>query len=106
MNQKQTFKRDNLIIEIIKNHIGKDNAISGNDLCKALNEKGYSIKQDTIHSTVSKIIKERYLPICSLNGNGYYFPKSKDDIQTAISHLQSRVDKIQNRIDFLKQFLF
>ncbi len=105
MKQMEVFKRDNLIVDIIRSHIGEENAIGGKELSKILEENGYSTRTE-IHTIVSKIIKERYLPICSLSGKGYYFPKNKQDIESAISHLQSRVDEIQSRIDFLKQFLF
>ena len=106
MTQKQVFKRDNVLVDIIREHIGSENAISTEQLSKILNEKGYSTKSSSIHIIVARLIKERYLPICSINSKGYYFPKNKKDIEIAISHLQSRADELQSRVDFLKQFLF
>lgn len=106
MKQMEVLKRDNLIVDIIRSHIGEENAISCKEITKLLQENGYSTKNNTVHTIVSKIIRDRYLPICSLNGKGYYFPKNKQDIESAIAHLQSRVDEIQSRIGFLKQFLF
>ena len=103
---KNTFEMDNLVVSTIRGHIGRENAISGDELFKILNNKGYHITRNSIINIVERVIEERYLPICSLNRNGYYFPKDKEDIELAISHLQSRVDGLNKRIDFLKRFIF
>jgi hypothetical protein len=103
---KETFERDNLVVETIRGHIGKENAISGDELFKILNDNGYHTTRKSIVAIVERVIEQRYLPICSLNGKGYYFPKCKDDIESAIAHLQLRVDGLNERIKFLKQFMF
>lgn len=103
---KEAFEMDNLVVETIRSHIGKENAISGDELFKILNDNGYHITRKHIINIIKRVIEERYLPVCSLNGKGYYFPKCKDDIESAIAHLQLRVDGLNERINFLKQFIF
>ena len=105
MKSKDTFKRDNLIVSIIREHVGAENPIGGEELAKMLNDRGFPTKHNTIHSIISKLIKERYLPICSLGGRGYYFPKDKEDIEKAIEHLQARADELLVRVEFLKRFI-
>lgn len=106
MKQKETLNRDNLIVQIIRGCVGKENAINGKDLARILTEKGYPTKHDYIHDIVSNLIKERFLPICSLSHKGYYFPKNKQDIEIAIEQLQSKANEYLNRIEFLKSFIF
>ena len=56
--QQKTFERDNLIVEIVRGRVGKENAIGCAELVKLLNEKGYSTKAHVIHSIMGNIIKE------------------------------------------------
>lgn len=69
----ETFERDNLIVSIIFQRQGKENAISIRDLATALNEKGYTVRENAVHYIVKNIIFERHLPICSLIGYGYWW---------------------------------
>jgi hypothetical protein len=99
------IKRDNLIVELLLDHKGKENALSRYTLAKCLTDNGYATKPQTVHSVVSRVIKERHLPICSLNGKGYYWAKTKADILSCIEHLQSRVDSLTEHINHLKNFI-
>ena len=104
-NRYETFKRNNLLVDIIFQHKGSQNAIGTQELAHALNERGYSVKPDGIHLIVTKIVFERRLPICSMVHKGYYWGTSKQDIQNAIDELQCKIQGLQERIDLLKSFI-
>lgn len=103
---KETFEMDTLVVNTLRKHIGKDNAIGGEELYIILRNNGYVVNRRSIVSIIKRIIEQRYIPVCSLNGNGYYLPNCKEDIVQAIAHLQARVDGLNNRINFLKQFIY
>lgn len=105
MKRNETIKRDNALVEYILQHKGSQNAIPTETICKALAEQGYTIKASSLHTILTKIINERHLPICSLNGKGYYWAKTKQDVIDCIAHLQSRIDALQNHIEHLKNFI-
>jgi hypothetical protein len=102
----ETFKRDNLLVDIIFQHKGLQNAIGTQELVHALNERGYSVKPECMHQIVTKIVFERRLPICSMVHKGYYWGTSKQDIQGAIDELQYKIQGLQERIDLLKSFIY
>ena len=103
--QIETFKRDNLLLDIIFQRKGKENIISAKEITTILNENGFKTKQDCIHQIVRRIILERRVPICSLNYKGYFWATTKDEIQMSVDHLQSRIAEMQKRIDVLKSFI-
>ncbi len=105
MKYNQLLRRDNALIGYIREHKGKNNAVSNKQLAQYLSDQGYSTKSEAIHGLISKIINERGLPICSLNANGYFWASCQDDILAAVGHLQGRIDKLQERIDVLKSFI-
>lgn len=102
----QVMKRDNIIVDLLARRRGRDNCISAKAICDFLNDNGFPTKVDHIHNIVRKIMCERYLPICSANGKGYFWAESQTDIQSSIDDLQSRIDEMQNRIEILKKFIF
>ena len=100
-----TFKRDNLIVEIIKQHQGVENAIKSNDLVKILRENGYELKPSSVHTTISKIIKQRNLPIVSSSSWGYCWGNKRSDFETCINELQMKVEELNKRIEHLNKFI-
>ena len=101
----ETFERDNALVDIIYNHKGKENAIGTRDLAHALNERGYSVRADAIHTIVNNVMRERHLPICSVTTIGYFWTKSKQDIRAGIDELQGRIYGLQERINLLESFI-
>lgn len=103
--QIKTFKRDNLLVDIIFQHKGEQNVISAKEITTILNENGYQTKTDHIHGIVKKMVIKRRLPICSANARGYYWATAKEEIQATIGDLQNRIAEMQKRIDVLKSFI-
>lgn len=105
MKHFDAFKRDNRLVDIIFSHKGKENAIGTQELARALNESGYKTRPDTIHDMVRRVVFERHLPICAVTKQGYYWATSKQDLQSCIDELQSKIYALQERIDILKSFI-
>ena len=101
----EILKKDNFLVEVLLDHKGRNNAISRYALAKCLTDNGFYAKPSTIHSIVARVIKERHLPICSINGKGYYWAKSREDILSCINELQMRVDSLTEHINHLKNFI-
>lgn len=105
MKRTETFKRDNLLVEYLLYHKGRENAVSRHDIAEYLTANGYEQKASTVHIIISSILKERHLPICSVNGKGYYWAKTKADILASIDELKSRITAMQEHIEHLKNFI-
>ena len=101
----ETFQRDNCLVDIVFQHKGRENAIGTQELVRALNESGYKVQADHIHSIIKKVVLERHLPICALTQHGYYWATSKQDLQSCIDELQDKINGLQERIDLLKNFI-
>lgn len=101
----QSFKRDNLLVDFLFQHKGKDNIVSAKQICEFLNERGYHANPDAINMTIRKVMYERHLPICSANSKGYFWATTKEEIQMTIDDLQGRIEEMQNRIDHLQSFI-
>lgn len=105
MKAKDKVKRDNLLVEFLLNHKGQENAVNRYDIADFLTSKGFLQSASTVHGVIAKIIEERHLPICSLNGKGYFWAKSKDDILVSIAELESRIEALKEHISFLENFI-
>jgi hypothetical protein len=99
------IKRDNLFIDYILNHKGKENCVTRYEIAEYLTSNGFPTKPQTVHCIVNSLMFERHLPICSLNGKGYYWAKSKADIMACIDSLQQRVDSLNEHIKHLENFI-
>lgn len=104
--RKETFERDNAIINILLNHKGRENFISANDLTKEVNNLGFDTNSDAIREAIRRLRYERHTPICFANAKGYYLPTCKADIEAVISDLTSRVEEMTKYAEFLKSFIF
>ena len=77
MTRAQILKRDNLLVDFIFQHKGINQIVSSKEISEYLNSKGFPIQQQGIHTAIRDVIFERRLPICSLNGKGYYWAITK-----------------------------
>lgn len=109
MKHNQSFKRDNLLLEFIREHKGKCNAVKAKQIAQYLAEQGYPILERDVRHRVQKLIMERCVPICSASGNGaihgFYWASSRNEIEETIAEFQSRINGLQERIDALKSFI-
>lgn len=105
MKRTETVKRDNLLVEYLLGHKGREKAVSRHDIAEYLTAIGYEQKAVTVHGIIERLIRERHLPICSINGKGYFWAKTKADILASIDELQSRITAMQEHIEHLKNFI-
>lgn len=105
MTQIQALKRDNLLVDFLCQHKGKDNIVSAKEICEFLNERGYRAKPDSINTIIRKVMFDRRLPICSANSKGYFWATSKGEIQATVDGLQGRIEEMQKRIEHLQSFI-
>ena len=105
MKRTETIKRDNLVVEFLIDNKGRENALSKYIIADYLTENGYPQRADTVHGIIERLIRERHLPICSINGKGYYWAKTKADILASIDEFQSRITAMQEHIEHLKNFI-
>ena len=105
MKRFDCIKRDNLLVEYLLEHKGREKAVSRYDIAEYLTANGYTQRASTVHILISSILKERHLPICSVNGKGYYWAKTKADILSSIDELQSRITAMTEHIEHLKNFI-
>lgn len=105
MKMSECIKRDNLLVAYLLEHKGVENAVSRHEIARFIRSKGYPQSPDTVHGIIQRLLRERHLPICSLNRKGYFWAKSKSDILGCISSLNSRINALQEHIDNLKYFI-
>lgn len=106
MKHIDAFKRDNALVDIIFQHKGKENAIGTSDIVRELQERGYTSSKESIHTLVGKIVESRKIPVCSVQGAGYYWAASKEDIQSSIEDLKAKIRGLQARCDILQSFIY
>lgn len=99
------FKRDSLVLEFMKEHKGEENIISSHEIQKFLSDNGYCVKPRNVGSLLNRIMYERNAPICYTNGKGYYWAKTKSEIEKTVADMKMRQVALQEHIDHLKQFI-
>lgn len=59
MKASETLKRDNLLVEFLREHRGAKNCVSNKEITKYLDDKGYAVKVGSTHGIVRKVMFER-----------------------------------------------
>lgn len=94
-----------MLVDFIIGNKGKANAVSRNVLAKYLTENGFKTRASSVNEIISKIIRERKVPICSTNGKGYFWAESQADLVLSVNELKQRVNAINERIEILTHFI-
>lgn len=105
MKQKDTMRRDNLLVSFLAQHRGGENCVSSKEISEYLSKCGFKTQTNAVHNLVRKVMFERMLPICSYNSKGYFWAESQEEIKTAIADLQGRICEMQDRIELLNKFI-
>ena len=105
MKRIDCIKRDNLLIDYLLAHKGQNNAVQATEIVEYLTANNFPTAIGSIHILITKLKMERHLPICSTVADGYFWAKSRAEIQAFIDHLQSRIDGLQEHIEHLKIFI-
>ena len=72
LTEAQQTRRDNILVEYLFNHKGIENAASKHEIANYLETRGYQQNLSCVGELINRIAKQRHLPICSINGKGYY----------------------------------
>ena len=105
MKMSEVLKRDNLLVEFLREHKGGRSCVSSAEIAKYLNDKGYATKKQTVPSIIRKLMYERTLPICHKNSTGYFWAETREEIQASINDLEGRISEMQSHIEHLKSFI-
>lgn len=90
------------IIGIIKNHVGKENAITVGEIASLLGRKYYEGMTNPItRSEIKEIISEAKIPIGSC-GNGYFIITSYEELRNYVRSLKGRISGINHRINVVR----
>lgn len=105
MKQTERLKRDNLLIDYILQHKGKNNAVHASEIAEYLNKNNFNVAVGTIHPLINTLKMERHLPICSTISGGFFWARNMAEIKEYIDNLQKRIDGLQEHIEHLKNFI-
>jgi hypothetical protein len=98
-------RRDNILADYLFNHKGAENAVPKHEIAEYLAAQGYPTKDYSVGNLVRRIAEQRHLPICAINGKGYFWAASKADVQATIADLESRMAALAEHRDRLKAFV-
>ena len=80
------------VSSILRNHVGKDNAISNGKIRNVLQENGYNFGGPRIRKIISYIrIKNIIHRVCSSH-NGYFVAKDSEELNEYIKSLDGRIN--------------
>ena len=105
MNGTKAQKRDDLLVEFIMQHRGRNNCVSSKTICEFLGDRGYKTPPTSLYPMIHRLMYERNLPICYVSMKGYYLAVNEDDITTVIADLQTRMGGFQRHIEFLEKHI-
>lgn len=101
----KVFKRETALLEFMKNHKGKKNLVSSNEIRKFLSDSGCSVTKKSISGLIINIMYERNAPICYVNAKGYYWAQTREEIENTIADMESRIASLNEHIEHLRNFV-
>lgn len=105
-NFVETIKSENVLVNFLLAHRGKENVVSSKEIARHLTENGFPIQVESANTKVKKVMMERHLPICHINGRGYYWASNKAELRESIGDLENRISAMRQYINHLKHFIF
>ena len=110
ISREERVKLDNLVVELLYNHKGKENAVSGKEIASLLRENSSSGHEygTSMACFIRRVMIERRLPICHIQGSngGYYWAKTKEELLESVKDLEERIATMQETIEHLQSFIF
>lgn len=94
-----------ILIDLLAQHRGKPNAITAVKVAKYMSDLGYSLKPPSVGNTIRSLMLAYNIPICGVNGAGYYWATTDGEIQETIADLESRKTALSEQIAHLKKFV-
>ncbi len=97
-HELNTYERDvllPLIIKGLKTKVGKENAVTNKQICKALKQQGYKINDARVRKLVQYIRVNHIVHLVIATSKGYYLATTKDEVEKYIKSLTERLSAIQ-----------
>jgi hypothetical protein len=101
---------ENRVLEIIRAHKGKENAVSRNDLIYmifGLNLDKNSLQNSTLDREIRFAIadlRQSYPILSTSKGSGYYMPSSREEILQCAAEINKRANKLFAQSQRMRHF--
>jgi hypothetical protein len=89
-----------IVIAGMKAHRGKDNAITGTEICRKVD----GLTEPRLRKIVNHIRQNAILPVIATS-KGYFTADCVEDVLSQIQSLQDRIDAIKAAQDGLRKFV-
>ena len=83
-----------IIVQGLKNKIGKDKAVTNKHICKALKSFGHKITDSRLRKIIHNIRANDLVPLLIATSKGYYVSNDTQEVQEYITSLQERANSI------------
>jgi len=83
-----------IIVQGLKNKIGKDKAVTNKHICKALKSFGHKITDSRLRKIIHNIRANDLVPLLIATSKGYYVSNDTKEVQEYITSLQERANSI------------
>jgi arginine repressor len=94
-----------LMIAGFKTKIGAEKCITNPEICRALKEKGYEVTEPRIRKLVFHIRFYNLVPKLIASSKGYWVATNKQEVDTWIQSLQSRISALEETLNYAKGML-
>ena len=84
-----------LLVKGLRTKVGKENAVTNKQICKALKEQGYKINDARVRKLVQYIRVNHIVNLVIATSKGYYLATTKDEVQKYIKSLTERLNAIE-----------
>ena len=89
---REEIEISKVIIRGLERRIGKENAVSSNEMMKGLARMGIDIAGSRVRKIINYIRNTNAIPGLAANSNGYYCVKNIEELDEYIKSLQERID--------------
>ena len=86
------------IIQIMQNHIGKEKAITVQQIADLIDHHDSGLTNPSIRSKITECIIDDGIPIGSCS-NGYFIIENETELNEYMINLQSRINGMQQRLN-------
>jgi len=90
------------VMNVLKNHKGRENAIKASRISRMLSYKDDSITSSVVRGVIHQIVQDECLPVGSCNRG--YFVLTEVERKLYLDNLIKRRDRIKERILWIRNF--
>jgi hypothetical protein len=94
-----------LLIQGFNTKIGQKNCVTNPHICKTLKAKGFEVTEPRIRKIVFHIRHHNLVPRLIASSKGYWIATSKEEIETWLNSLNSRIGALMETRDYATKML-